>query len=65
MGKKPSLDDQEKQNITKVLGNGKIALEIPKHLKSDARTIKKAIQSINFIRKTRSDKGKCAFRKRI
>ena len=64
MGRRPSLDDQEKQNITKLLGNGKNALEIAKHLKKDARTIKNAIQNINFTRKTRCNKGKCAFSKR-
>ena len=30
MDRKPSLHDQEKQNITKLLGNGKTALEIAK-----------------------------------
>ena len=64
MGRRSSLDDQEKQNIIKLLGNDKTALEITKHLKRDARTIKKAIQNINFTRKMRSDKGKCAFSKR-
>ena len=64
MSRRPSLDDQEKQNITKLLGNDKTALEIAKHLKRDARTIKKAIQNINFTRKTRSDKGKRSFSKR-
>ena len=64
MGRRPSLDDQEKQNITKLQGNGKTALETAIQLKRDARTIKKAIQNINFIRKTGSDIGKCAFSKR-
>ena len=64
MGRRPSLNHQEKQNITKLLGNGKAALEIAKHLKRDVRTIKKAIQNINFTRKMHSDKDKCAFSKR-
>ena len=64
MDRRPSLDDQEKQNITKLLGNGKTALEIAKQLKRDARTIKNGIQNINLTRKTRNDKGKCAFSKR-
>ena len=33
MDRRPSLDNQEKQNFTKLLGNRKTALEIAKHLK--------------------------------
>ena len=61
MGKKPSRSDSERQQITKLLTEGKNALEIGGVLQRDPRTIKKAIENITFERKSRRDKGQSMF----
>ena len=45
-------------HYTKKIGEGLKPCQIAKDLNRDSRTIKKAIENINFGRKTRSDAGK-------
>jgi len=58
MGRNKSLSENERQKICQMLGENINVIEIAKHLHRDTRTVKKAIQNINFQRKPRSDKGK-------
>ena len=54
-GKKLSSD--ERKTITQKLAQGNKACQIARHLSRDTRTIKKAINDINYKWKTRSNKG--------
>ena len=58
MGKNKSLSAEERAIITKRLSEGASPPDIAKELQRDTRTIKKAIDNVNFTRKTRSDIGK-------
>ncbi|CAL4154317.1 unnamed protein product, partial [Meganyctiphanes norvegica] len=52
------LSNNERKLIMLKLEQGLSAVQIGKSLKRDTRTIKKAIQDINYKSKPRSDKGK-------
>lgn len=58
MGRGKPLNNEERQRITKFLKGGFNIDRIAKLLKRDRKTIRKAVENINFTRKTRSDKGK-------
>ena len=58
MGKCKSLNANERATIIKRLSEGASSAVIAKEIKRDPRTIKKAIDSINFTRKTRKHTGK-------
>ena len=58
MGKNKSLSTDERARITKRASEGASPAVIAKELKRDPRTIKKAIENINFTRKVRKDRGK-------
>ena len=58
MGKAVSLSPNERRLVTQKLGVGLKPSQIAQDLHRDTRTIKKAIENINFTRKTRSDVGK-------
>ena len=51
MGKAVSLSPNERQLIMQKLGEGLKPCQIAKDLNRDSRTIKKAIENINFGRK--------------
>ena len=53
------LSSDECRIITQKLAQGQKAPQIARHLKRDTRTIKKAINNINYEWKTPSTKGKC------
>ena len=58
MGKAVSLSPNERRVITQKLGDGLKPCHKAELLKQDIRTIKTAIENINYTRKTRSDVGK-------
>jgi len=58
MGKNKSLSATERATITKRLSEGVSPTVIAKEIKRDPRTVKKAVENINFTRKIRKDHGK-------
>ena len=64
MGRGTHLTSDERKLITRHLSEGLQACQIGTLLGRDTRTIKKAINNINFCRKTRSDKGTSIVSKR-
>lgn len=59
MGRKQSLTADERTTIVKRASEGASPAAIAKDLGRDVRTVKKAIENINFTRKVRCDTGKC------
>ena len=51
MDRRSSIDDQKKQNIAKLLGDGITALEITKYFKKLYEANQKSNSNINFTRK--------------
>ena len=65
MGKNKSLSTDERARITKRASEGASSTVIAKELKRNPRTIKKAIENINFTRKVRKDRGKSKLSSRV
>ena len=51
MRKKSSLNGNERKKICKMFGGNAEISQIAKTLQRDTRTVKKAIQDINYVRK--------------